>query len=412
MKTKTQKTILAMTIFLIMVAMLPNASAKLELDRVSFDPAIISAGDTVDIIVQFHAEALTKSTKLGNPDYSFEVSLHPDDEVSGKYITILDSEGDNIHGAIYPRTFYSKVFRVKVSGDAIPADYQLRLEGRWVYKGVPEEDVQYVRFLMPVKKEGIIINIGQTTTFPSMVRAGDDEVKLTAYVENVGEKDAKSVEAKLILPDGFTPSYSSANRVWVGGLKAGESKKVDFYIDVDENLTDKEYTLNYEFNYMDYDNNKYSKKLFLPFLLKSRPYLNVAKVEGEGIAGRETKLHIFIRNEGTESAESVDVRIIKQNSQPFDIDVRSEYIGELEPGETGEAIFTIHTLPEAELKEYSFKLLIRAKGDSDEGDDKIYLFNRRANFRVSGRSPNYLLTGGVAGTAVLLLILAYRRWKK
>lgn len=391
-------------IFTIMLLLAMNVvSATLELDNIQFDPAIIASGDQVDIVIQFHESSkIGDKERISNPDWTFKVNIKPDDTLTEKYVLIQDSEGDNLHGTIFSGESYNKKFRVKVFNDAPAGDYEFKLEGVWYFKGNPEDTIQSTKFIMPVKKEGIILDISSLETVPSEVRPGDNYVKIVARVENAGEKDAKSVEINLETPENIESSYTNNNRVWVGKVNAGENKEISFYIDVDEKAKSGIYQINYTFDYMDLDNNKYSKEKDIPFLIQSRPYLEVVNVEGSGLAGDKSQLKITVKNTGEESAESVDVRIIKQNTQPFNIDVRSDYIGELNPGEEGVAIFDIDVNRDAAQKEHDFKVIIRAKGDTDEGDDNIYTFNRRAQFEVNGESSNKFLNIGIMLLATLI----------
>lgn len=394
---------------------LQGASANLVLDHIQFDPAIIAAGDEVDIVIQFHDEARNTEIyerRLGNPDYSFRVMIEPDDTLTEKYVIFQDSEGDDLHGSIFAGATYNKKFRVKVGSDAPAGSYEFKLTGQWYLGEEPVDEVlQYVRFTMPVKKEGIILDVTTLETVPAEVRPGDKYVKVKSYVENVGEKDAKSVELSLNVPEGLSASYSNNNRVWVGRVNSGEKKEVTFFLDVDEKAAAKVYDMSYSLRYMDLDNNVNSVTRLIPFLVKERPYLEVVSSEGEGLAGATSKLVVKVKNTGQESAEAVDVRILKQNSQPFTVDVRSDYIGELEPGEEGIAVFDIGVNRDAEIKSHDFKILIRSKGDTDEGDDNIYIYNRRAAFDVKGVAPNRLKTIGiVAFIAVVLLFIANKAY--
>ena len=167
-------------------------------------------------------------------------------------------------------------------------------------------------------------------------------------------------------------------------------------MDVDEDADSKKYDLELTFNYMDWDDNKYSKEITIPFLVKEKPNIEVIDVKGTGLAGSKITLEVTLENTGTEDAEAVDARIIKQSSQPFSFDLRSNYVGELQVGETGKAVFTINIDKEAEQKEHNLKLLIRAKGDSDKGDNNIYTFNRRAIIDVNGKKLNPIV-GMVVG---------------
>jgi len=406
---------ISLVLLTLLILALPTVSARLVLDSVQFDPAIIASGDEVDVVVQFHETSSGDEDKVGNEEYSFNVFLESDDTLTKKYVIIQDTEGNNLRGTIYTGSNYNKVFRVKVAQNAPAGNYEFRLVGQWYYKDVPLESIQFLRFKMPVKKEGIIMDISTLETVPSEVRPGDNYVKVVAFIENSGEKDAKSAEVKLNLPEGLSSSYSNDNRVWVGRVNAGERREVTFYIDVDDKVKPDLFNINYNFNYMDLDNNAYQKSRTIPFRVKSRPYLEVVSYEGEGLSGTTSKLYVTVKNTGTESAESVDVRLLKESSQPFDFDVRSNYVGELEPDEEGTVVFDIKIKSDAEIKDHDFKIIIRSKGDSDEGDDNIYTYNRRAKFSVTGKKPNLLVTYGIAIAVIILIIVAIsalRRKKK
>ena len=399
-------------ILLMFVLLTQGVFATLKVDDVQFDPAIIAAGDEVSVIIQYHDEYTgSNNIREGNPEYDFKVWIRPDDTLSKKYLTFQDAEGEADGDIIFEGKYYNKVFKVKVNQDAPAGSYKLNVVGQWYRNGHIDGSEMSVDFYMPVKKEGIILNIANINTVPAEVRPGDDYVKLTANFENVGQKDAKSVELKLDLPEGIESSYSNDNRVWVGSVPAGQSKQVVFFVDVDDNLTSGVYNINYNFNFMDLDDNKYSKSETLPFLIKTRPNLIVTKSEGVAKAGETGEMRVYVKNVGEESAEAVDVRVLLQNSQPFGLDVRSDYLGELEPGEEGVAVFKLKVKPSAPEKLHSFKLSIRAKGDTDEGDDNIYVFSRRGQLEVSGKSTNWLLYGGLA-LLVIIAVVFFSKKKK
>lgn len=389
------------------------AQAGVVLDGITFDPAIIAAGDEVDVVIQYHVESNTDSeNRIGNTDYKFKAKIIADDTLSEKYVTVVDEFGDDVQGHLFSGDYFNRKFRVKVSNSAPAGNYEFKLEGKWYLNDRPTDGSQYIKFKMPVKKEGIILGITNINTVPSEIRPGDNYVKLVTQVENVGQKDSKSVEVTLNLPDGIDSSYSNNNRLWIGRVNAGESKEAIFYIDIDEDTMPGVKDLEYSFTYSDLDDNKNSETTLIPLLVKSRPQIEVVDVVGTGVAGKTTEMKVYLKNTGTESAEAVDVRIIKQNAQPFVIDVRSDYIGELEPNETGVAIFSIKTNSNAEFKEHDFKLLIRSKGDSDEGDDNIYTYNRRAKFDVNKKSNDLYFIVGVIGIIALIIILIIKNKNK
>lgn len=407
---------LHITLAIIMMAgllALPGAMAALKLDNIQFDPAIIASGDTVDIVVQYRATITgIEESKIDDDQYQFQIRLVADDDITARYVSVLDSAGDDLLGSVYSGETYNKRFRVKVAQDAPAGEYEFKLLGQWYKDGVAESTEQFVRFTMPVKKEGIILGISQLSTIPAEVRSGDEYVQVLARVENSGEKDAKAVEITLGLPENLESSYTDDNRRWVGIVGAGESKEVSFFVDVDEYANSGVQDITYYLNFMDTDNNKYQTSKQLPFRIKPRPYLEVVSSQGEGVAGGSGQLKVIVKNTGEESAEAVEVRIIKQSAQPFSLDVRSDYLGEIEPGEESTALFDIDVSSDAEQKDYSLKLLVRSKGDSDEGDDNIYTYTRKADFSVNGEAPNYLLYVGLVVLALIVIFVAIGKLKK
>ncbi|MCF7871659.1 hypothetical protein K9L97_01370 [Candidatus Woesearchaeota archaeon] len=403
-----KKTIQILIIGMLMVIMTQVVSANLILDSVQFDPPIITSGDQVDLYVQYHDEIDADDDRTNNPDYEFKVVLDSADTITKEYVTIFDADGDDQANKIIAGAYYYKKYRLKINQNAPAGTYQFKLSGQWYYKGNPENTVRERTFLMTVKKEGIIMNVAQLRTEPAEVRPGDNYVKIVSVIENSGEKSAKSIEVNLELPPDITASYTDNNRQYIGILAPGESKEINFFVDIDNYAKTQIYKVNYNFQYMDLDNNKYEKEQQTPFYVKPRPYLDITKTEGSGLAGTTSNLKIYVKNTGTESAESVDVRIVKQNSQPFNFDVRSDYIGELEPGEEGIAIIPVSITSDAEIKTHDFKVMIRSKGDSDEGDDNIYTYNRRASFEVTGTKPDYTTPIGIAILAIIVLFLISR----
>lgn len=395
-------------IIIVLTFVLTGAHATLELKNIQFDPAIIGAGDEIDIIVEYEAKNLPFDDSLvGNRDYSYRIELKGDDDMTKKYVTILDSRGDFLGGSVLAGETYNKVFRIKVANDAIPANYQFKLEGQWYKDGTPLGALESKTFMVSVKKEGITIDVSSFQTTPSQIRPGDNFIELTTTIDNVGFKDAKSLSVQLSSTSpGIEPSYANNNRISVGGLGESQSKPASFYINLDEELQPGVHNLSLDMDYLDKDNNQYQKSIELPLLVKSRPHLEIINYSGSGLAGGEGQLKVWVKNTGLDDAESVDVRIVKQSLQPFAFDLRSDYIGEIKPSQTGVAIFNFKILDDAEFKEHNFKLLLRAKGDSDQGDSSVYTFQRSAQFDVTGKATNWYVLVGLVALAIVVVFVS------
>jgi hypothetical protein len=390
------------------------ASAELMMDSIQFDPPIIASGDTVDIIVQFHQSGLPlQDNRLGNPEHQFKVSLEPDDTMTERHIIIQDAAGDDLKGIITRGDYFNRKFRIKVNNDAPAGEYEFRLVGQWYYNNKPTNDVQYMRFSMPVKKEGVSLSVSNVLSVPEQVRSGDKNILLKTSITNTGEKAAKNVRISLMYPEGVSSSYTNNNQLTISSIGSQEEKMVQLYVDTERTLPEGNYEITYSLSYEDLDNNKYTTLGDFPFVVKKKPNLVVVKTEGAGLAGEETEIKVTLKNIGEETADSVDIRLIKQSSQPFEMDVRSDYVGELKPGEEGVAIFKILANSNAEIKEHKFTALIRAKGDSEEGDNNIYTFTDSVNLELTGKKKNnYPLYAGIFVLAVIVIVLVSSMRKK
>lgn len=395
--------------FILIIGVISSANAALVFDRVQFDPAIISSGDEVDVIILFHDNTLaTDSNHIGNSDYDYRVTLFPDDTVTRDYVLIQDAEGDDLYGKIFGGEYYNKKFKVKISQDAPPGTYQFKLVGQWYYKGKAENAYQESKFNMDVKKTGISLEISNIISNPDKIRSGDKNVLLTTTLFNSGEKLAKNVDIQLIYPEGISASYTNNNNLNLGVINSMQNQNIQFYIDTEKTLKSGLYSINYTLTYQDVDSNEYVKHDAFPLVIKKKPYIKVIESTTSGVAGDEAELKVVVQNIGEEKADAVDVRIIKQSSQPFEMDVRSSYLGELKPGENATAIFKIAINSDAEIKSHNLNLAIRAKGDSEEGDNNVYSYSDSAKIEVTGKiENNYPFYALVFGIIVLAFVIIY-----
>ncbi len=388
----------------------PMSLAAITLDGISSDPSVIAAGDEVIVTANFHDTGESFYDKTSRGSYRLTATLVPGDTVTQEYVTILDGTGDVGH--LFSEQSWSKNYRIKVRNDAPIGTYQFKIRFQYYKDDKPYGSPETAYFTLGVAKEGIILNLANIVTTPSEVRPGDNYVVLNTYLENSGRKDAKAVEFTLDLPDGFTAPYANNNRVWAGYLSAGEQQELTTYFNVDENVTPGTYQFVAHFRYMDLDDNSYKKDVPFPVLVREKPVIVVTKSEGEILAGGKGELRLILKNIGTETGENIDVRLLKESSQPFAFDARSDFVGTLKPGEEAEAVFPIEAEANAAVKKHSFTALVRVKGDSDKGDDNVYTFSREATIRVTGTAPNIRLWAGIVLLIVVLLIVLVSALRK
>ena len=273
-------------------------------------------------------------------------------------------------------------------------------------------------------KGRVVMNIGDITTDPADIRPGDENVELRVFIENSGEAAAKDVEAVLICNGNnenasFKPSWSGTDRSYIGRLNSGGKAKAIFHIDVAENVESNTYSIPLRIRYKDTNGKEYEVMRSVEILVEPKPEFEIVSYYTEpakiSAGDKGVKLHVKVRNVGSEKAESVSVRITGEADVPFDYDVKSDYLGNLKIGEDSVGILKFDVDKDALPKTYPQGIEIRCTGDRDLGDDNVYVFDKQIQLEVtssgSSSSGRFSVPGFEAGFALLLLfvVLVLRR---
>ena len=252
-----------------------------------------------------------------------------------------------------------------------------------------------------------VINIGDITTDPTDIRPGDEDVEIRAFIENSGEAAAKDVEAKLLCNADFKPSWSGTDRSYIGRLNSGEKGEAIFHIDIADNVEANTYSIPLQIRYKDTKGGEYEVMREINILVEPKPEFEIVSyyTEPANLSAGDTgvKLHVRIRNVGSEKAESVSVRSTGEAEVPFDFDVKSDYVGNLKVDEEWTAVLKFDVDTDALLKTYQQGIEIRCTGDRDLGDYNVYLFDKMIPISVSSSSSG---TFSVPGFEVLFVLIA------
>jgi len=235
-----------------------------------------------------------------------------------------------------------------------------------------------------------VINIGDVTTDPTGIRPGNEDVEIRASIENSGEAAVKDVEAKLLCDDKFKPSWSGTDRSYIGRLNSGEKGEAIFHVDVADGIESEMYSIPLQIKYKDTKGGEYEVMREINILVEPKPEFAIVSYHTEpaNISAGDTgvKLHVRIKNIGSEKAESVSVRSTGEAEVPFDFDVKSDYVGNLKVDEEWTAVLKFDVDNDALSKTYQQGIEIRCTGDRDLGDDNVYLFDKMIPVSVSSRN--------------------------
>ena len=260
-----------------------------------------------------------------------------------------------------------------------------------------------------------VLNVGDVTTDPTTIRPGDENVEIRAVIENSGEAAAKDIEAQLLFDDDtLKPSWSGTDRSYIGRLNSGEKGDAVFHVDLAEKIAAGTRSIALRITYKDTRGNEYEVLRAVTMLVKPIPDFEIVSyyTEPARISAADTGvvLHVQVKNIGSEKAESASVRLTGEADVPFDYDVKSDFLGNLEIGEAGEAILKFDVDKDAVPKGYPLGIEIRCTGDRDLGDDTVYVFNKEIKVDVSSSSSQedgFSVPGFEALCSLLALVFVF-----
>ena len=400
MKTKT-------TIFLIAALLLtgaataqtqetdsetPRLATQLDAKFINSDPFPLQSGEHGDLRLKIVNEGNTEAENLEVElvdQYPFQVK--PDRK---KNFTL---------GTLTPGEEYQIPTEVLVAEDSPDGsnDFKLRIRSR--------DSTRTVNVPVEVQSQDIELNLANLQTSPTSLTPDTEDASMTLQVVNNGEKTAENTEVNIELPENFQEISSFSTRQALGNLAPGEVKTAEFTFDVQEEAEKGTVEVPTEITYSaDDSTNEVTQDVSFNFYLSGKPQFEITDVESQletGATGQE--LRVQVRNKGSEESSTTRIRVLDSSDQPFDYSSSSEYIGSLEPNQTGTAVFRVDTESGAAVKDYLIDFEVKGfKGT------EVFVEDTTVKASVTGssqESSSPLLP--IAAVIALALAAAYY-WKR
>lgn len=405
-----QITITGIVFWLLLIIVNPVSSApftgaqgsRIQANFMNQDPDPADAGKDVELrwqiintipgtveVLKFHLDA--------DYPFLFEAGDSPDKDLGASVGT-----NDN-------KLYYVLHYKLRIADNALKGTYNVTLNwdtgDGWTQKEFPI-------YIDPKRADFVV---GALVTSPEKIIADTKEAKLSVNIDNIGKGNAENVKVKLLLPAGFKPTYSYSDEDSPGIIQKGASKTTNFYVDVDENIREGEYKAQLEITFRDEndENNTYNTKtLNLLIPIKPAPYLVIESINTTPenlVPGTKADFRINVRNTGNEKAESVSLRVFKDASQPFEFDEKSDFIGKLEKGDSGDAVLRVTVDPNAASKKYLLDVELRGIDEKNN----VVIFRRTVPITVNPAARSLPATG-ILGSIISIITAAgfYLRMKK
>lgn len=323
-----------------------DSSTYLKATLLNQDPDPANPGEYVELrwkVEKFGDDTLSDITFTLDLDYPFSF-----DSIDTAQKTIGDWSGYSDDDEFY--ILYYKVF---VAKNAIKDDYDVSLQIDTDKFSMTKEDTIRVG-----DADEVSFAVGQLLTSPLKLYADSDENKLEVTLENIGDSAAEVVTVDLVLPEGFSETYGYSARANLGTISEGSNKVATFYVDIDEGVSEGPIEAFIKVQYTDASDDEvmyYSKELPLTIPISGRPEFTIGKPvfsPVEFYPGDTVTMTVEVTNVGSKEAESVSLRAFKESSQPFSFEEKSDFVGKLEPGQSGFAVLSFTVDDDAITKEF------------------------------------------------------------
>ena len=350
---KTKLTAITFTAFLITgfatAQSFNGASTNLEAQFINSDPVPLQSGESGDIRFKIvnngDTEAGDVSVQLLD-NYPFEVK--PDRQTNYSL------------GEVVPGQEYIISTEVLVADDAPDGSnsFKIRIDSGELQRtvNVPVE----------VQSNDIELNLANLQTQPGQLMPDTDNNQLMIDIVNNGEKTGENVILNLEAPESFEQTSSFSTRKALGNIQPGERKTASYNLDITENASAGMTSFETVTTYTAGDSTSQVEQTdSFQLSLEGKPQFQVTKNESGLSTGSTGTLRLQVENTGSETSSSTRIRVLDSSDQPFSYDSSSKYIGTLDPGQSGEAVFEVETESTAAIKEYLLDFETRGVKDTE-----------------------------------------------
>lgn len=325
------------------------SSSTLTMSVVNTDPYPLQSGEQGDLRLQIRnsGSSTAQNVKVNLLDnYPFQVK--PDRKRNFEF-------GEMVRGQEY-----------QIPTEVLVADDAPDGSNTFKARIVTENMNRTVEIPVEVQSQDIELNLANLNTQPQTLRPDTDNNQINIDIVNNGEKTAENVVLNLNTPEFFEKTSSFSTRKALGNVAPGEVKTASFTLDLNESTPSGMTTLETVTRYSaDDSTGQIEQTDSFQLNIKGKPQFQVNKVEENLKTGSTGKLRLEVKNTGDVKSSSTRIRVMDSSDQPFTYDSSSQYIGTLEGGETGEAVFNVEVDSDAEIKDYLIDFEVRGVKDTE-----------------------------------------------
>ncbi|MFA5856040.1 MAG: CARDB domain-containing protein [Candidatus Pacearchaeota archaeon] len=360
--------------------------------KYSYIASEVKSGDKFSLDVEIKNTGTNKENVEFeiNPDNPFDI----DDETW--VIGNLSEESSKKH-----------TFRIDIDEDIPEGEYSLEFTLDDNKDNIDDE------FEIDILSDNVELIIGDIKSSPAIITPDLDNIKLDINIENIGGGDSSFTKVNLILPQGLSASEAYSDSVNLGTIASKGDKTATFYIDSEKDIQPGNKLAKLEFEFKDgVDKRKLSLDFEIP--IKGRPLFEIDSYSTSPIKlyqGNSGNVIIIIKNIGQEEGKETSVRVYENSDFPFEFEEKTNFIGNLKPGESGNSNFKINIDDDAKPGKYLLKVQTRSINNNnvvvEEKNIPITIYKKESGF-----NQMYIIIFGVFILLIIILIVLMYKSKR
>jgi hypothetical protein len=268
----------------------------------------------------------------------------------------------SFNGVLYNGTSISQVAGDMPAGESYTLKYTLSIDPRaqeGIYQYALQLSYKSARELQQINTTVMVtvpiwrgeLHVQGVQTNPTKMYPDSKAVDVTVTVVNSGQGIAKDVELNLVLTPPFSPSSSGSDKIFIGNLPAGQTTNANFVVDVAQNATFGQYSL----QLVHPAGNQLIPIGQVPLYVAEKVKFALVSVTPStvNVGDSGDVISVAIRNTGSVEADSVRVELEVGN---FFTGTLTDFLGTMLANETKVAFFTVDIDSRAVPGQYTMDL--------------------------------------------------------
>lgn len=256
---------------------------------------------------------------------------------------------------------------------------------------------------------------------PSEVVSGED-FKLTVTLKNTASRKVRNLKLTVASAEGEFIPLNGAGTEYISEMAAGEELEIAFDMTAISGLQEKSYKLTVKSEYEDTNGYSYTVEdhIYIPITLEQRISVTDIMSDSSVKLGDDVEITGRINNIGEGTLYNVNVKIEGEN-----VEQQTSYVGNIEPGKSGNVDVLTHTTHAVEEGRYSKNYMYVTYEDKNKEKHsekyELYLNIEATNYsnlevlkepEEKEVSSEIIIIIAVAAVALIVIIFSVMKWRK